>query len=83
MSMKYWNYQEQSFFSQNDRTKKKGGRLFCLIWSGIVIADTSKIDFSSVSSHGYGDKRVIIPGLIEQRKYTFKLMINMLKFRHI
>jgi hypothetical protein len=26
MSMKYWNYQEQSFFSQNDRTKKKGGQ---------------------------------------------------------
>jgi hypothetical protein len=39
----------------------------------------------SVSSPGYGDKadkRVIILGLIERRKYTFKLMINMLRFKY-
>jgi len=34
MSMKYWNYQEQSFFSQNDRTKKKGAG--CFAWSEVV-----------------------------------------------
>ena len=39
----------------------------------------------SVSILGYGDKAdkgVIILGLIERRKFTFKLMINMLRLNY-
>jgi hypothetical protein len=40
----------------------------------------------SVSSPGYGDKAdkgIIILGLIERRKFTFNLMINMLRIKYI